>query len=193
LARRIEEEPGLQLLAEAADGRQALALIGERAPDIAVLDLKMPHLDGIRVCARAAAESPYTKTVLLSAYVRSDVVFKALAAGARAILSKQASRAELLGALRAVATGEVVIPRALHTGLAQEIRARGGEAPPVLSLRELEVLRWIAAGASVPEIGRRLQLSAGTVKTHIQRLYEKLGVSERAAAVAVAMRHGIIE
>jgi two-component system nitrate/nitrite response regulator NarL len=193
LARRIQEEPGLQLLAEVADGRQALALIGERAPDIAVLDLQMPHLDGIRVCARARAEAPHTKTIVLSAHVRSDLVFKAIAAGARAFLSKQASRSELLGAMLAVGGGEVVIPRALHAGLAEEIRARGGDAPPVLSLREIEVLRCVAAGASAPEIGRRLHLSPGTVKTHLQRLYEKLDVGERAAAVAVAMRHGIIE
>jgi two-component system nitrate/nitrite response regulator NarL len=158
-----------------------------------VLALKLARLDGIRVCTRVTAEAPGTKTMLLSAEVSSDLVFRALAAGVRAILSRQAHATELLGALRSVAAGEVVIPRSLHAGLAQEIRARGAEAPPALSLRELEVLQWIAAGASVPEIGRRLHLSEGTVKTHIQRLYTKLDVSERAAAVAVAMRHGIIE
>lgn len=193
LARRIQEHPDLELAAEAGDGHQALVLIDELVPDVAVLDLKMPRLDGIQVCARASKETPHTKAMVLSAHVKSDLVFKAVAAGARAFLSKHASREQLLRAILAVGTGEVVIPSALHGGLAKEIRARGQEAAPALSVREFEVLRWIAAGASAPEIGRKLHLSAGTVKTHLQHLYEKLGVNDRAAAVAVAMRQGILE
>jgi two-component system, NarL family, nitrate/nitrite response regulator NarL len=193
LARRIHEHPDLELAGEASHGQQALALMRELAPDVAVLDLKMPRLDGIQVCARAAKETPGTTLMVLSAYVESELVFKAIAAGARGFLSKYASREDVLRTVLAVGNGEVVIPRALHGGLAEEIRARGDEARPALSLREFEVLRWIAAGASAPEIGRELHLSAGTVKSHMQHLYGKLGVSDRAAAVAVAMRQGILE
>jgi two-component system nitrate/nitrite response regulator NarL len=193
LARRIHEHPELELAGEAGNGQEALALVSELAPDVAVLDLKMPRLDGIKVCARVSQEMPATKPMVLTAHVKSDLVFKAIAAGARAFLSKYISRDDLLAAVIAVGKGGVVIPRTLHGGLADEIRARGEAPLPALSLREFEVLRWIAAGASAPEIGRKLHLSAGTVRTHMQHLYEKLGVSDRAAAVAVAMRQGILE
>jgi two-component system nitrate/nitrite response regulator NarL len=193
LARRIQECPELTLSGEAGNGHDALSLIRELSPDVAVLDLKMPRLSGIQVCARASTDTPATKLMVLSAYVNSDLVFKAIASGARAFLSKYTSRDELIGAILAVGSGEVVIPGPLHPGLAEEIRARGVAQTPALSVRELDVLKWIAAGASAPQIGRQLHLSAGTIKTHMQHLYDKLGVSDRAAAVAVAMRQGIIE
>lgn len=193
LARRIEECRELELIGQASDGQRALTLIHELVPDVAVLDLKMPLLDGIQVCALASNDAPATKLMVLSAYVDSDLVFKTIAAGARAYLSKYATRDDLISAVLAVGRGEVVIPRALHPGLAEEIRARGAQELPALSVRELDVLRLIATGASAPQIGRELHLSAGTVKTHMQHLYGKLGVSDRAAAVAVAMRHGIIQ
>jgi two-component system nitrate/nitrite response regulator NarL len=193
LARRIQERPELTLIGEAGNGHDAISLIGALTPDVAVLDLKMPRLNGIQVCARASTDVPSTKLMVLSAYVNSDLVFKAIAAGARAFLSKYTSRDDLIGAIVAVGKGEVVIPGPLHPGLAEQIRARGAARAPALSLRELEVLKWISVGASAPEIGRKLHLSAGTIKTHMQHLYDKLGVGDRAAAVAVAMRQGIIE
>lgn len=193
VARRVEEHPELRLVAEASDGQEALRLIDEVRPDVAVLDLRMPRLDGIRACKHASTTAPETKLMILSAYVKSDLVFRAISAGACSFMSKYSSRDELVGAIVAVGRGDTVIPDTLHAGLAAEIRERGRESQPSLSLREFEVLRWIAAGATAPEIGRKLHLSAGTVKTHMQHLYEKLGVSDRAAAVAVAMRQGILE
>jgi two-component system nitrate/nitrite response regulator NarL len=193
LARRIQECPQLELTGEAGNGQAALALMRELTVDVAVLDLKMPRLDGIQVCARASKDAPDTKLMVLSAYLNGELVFKAIAAGARAFLPKYATRDDLISAILAVGKGEVLIPRALHPGLAEEIKARRVDDVPALSLRELDVLRAIADGASAPEIGRRLHLSTGTVKTHMQHLYEKLGVSDRAAAVAVAMRHGILQ
>lgn len=193
LARRIQECPELDLVGEAGDGQQAIDQLRELAPDVAVLDLKMPRRDGIRVCRQASEETPETKVLVLSAHLKSELVFRAIAAGARAFLSKYASRDDLIAAILAVARGEVVIPRALHPGLVQEIRAHGTPPPPSLSVRELDVLRAIAAGASAPDIGRQLHLSPGTIKTHIQHLYEKLGVNDRAAAVALAIRQGILD
>ncbi len=193
LARRIKERPELELIGEAADGPAALAAIRELRPDVAVLDIKMPRLDGLRVAAAVARDGLATKVVILSAYVESPVVFKALAAGARAFLSKDADRREVCEAIAVVARGEVVLPPTVHSGLVEQIRAHGSEDEPSLSARERQVLALIASGASAPEIGRRLHLSTGTVKTHLTNLYEKLGVGDRAAAVAEAMRRGLIE
>lgn len=193
LARRIKERPELELVAEAADGPAALAEIRVTRPDVAVLDIKMPGLDGIRIASAVAREDLATRVLILSAYVESAVVFKALAAGARAFLSKDSDRREVCEAIIAVARGEVVLPPNVHAGLVDQIRSRGGDDTASLTAREREILVLIADGASAPQIGRALHLSTGTVKSHLKNLYEKLGVSDRAAAVAEAMRRGILE
>jgi len=193
LARRIRERPELELIGEASDGAQALAAIRELRPDVAVLDIKMPRVDGIRIAATIARDQPDTQVVILSAYLESVLVFKALAAGARAFLSKEADRREVCEAIIAVAGGDVVLPAGLHRGLVGEIRARGAADAPSLTIREREVLALVAAGDSAPQIGQRLHQSTGTVKTHLQHLYEKLEVNDRAAAVAEAMRLGLLE
>ena len=193
LARHIEQRPELELVAEAGDGAEALRLIRELRPEVAVIDLKLPRLDGIRVTAAAAQDAPETKVVILTAFLESAFVFKALAAGARAFVSKDADRADVCAAILAVAGGKVVIPPGLQPGLAEQIKAHARDDSPALSLREREVLALIADGASAPEIGRRLHLSTGTIKTHLQHLYEKLGVNDRAAAVAEAMRRGALQ
>ncbi|HLH64346.1 MAG TPA: response regulator transcription factor [Solirubrobacteraceae bacterium] len=192
LARHICERDELRLVGEAADGAAALDAIRDLRPDVAVVDLKMPRVDGIRVAAAAAREAPCTRVMILSAYIESALVFRALAAGAQAFLSKDAGRGEVCDAIVAVARGEVVLPPGLHSGLVEEIRARAGDEVPALTARELEVLQLVAAGASAPEIGERLHLSTGTIKSHLSHLYDKLGVSDRAAAVAEGMRRGLV-
>lgn len=193
LARRIKERPELELVGDAADGTAALDLIRKLRPDVAVLDIKMPRIDGLRLAAAITRDGLQTRIVVLSACVESAMVYKALAAGARAFLSKDADRGEVCDTIVAVARGEVVLPPTTHSGLVEQIRVRGGADEPSLTAREREVLALIADGASAPEIGRRLHLSTGTVKTHLKNLYEKLDVSDRAAAVAEAMRRGILE
>ncbi len=193
LARRIKERPDLELIAEAADGPDALEAIRELRPDVAVIDIKMPRLDGLRVAAAVARDKLPTKVVILSAFVESPVVFKALAAGARAFLPKDSDRRDVCEAILAVARGEVVLPPTMHSGLVEQIRTHAREDEPTLTGREREVLVLIASGASAPQIGRELHLSTGTVKTHLKNLYEKLGVRDRAAAVAEAMRRGMLE
>jgi len=192
LARHIAERSDLRLIGEAADGAEALDVIRDLRPDVAVVDLKMPRVDGIRVAATASHETPETRVIILSAYLESALVFRALAAGAQAFLSKDADRSEVCDAIVAVARGDVVLPSGLHSGLVEEIRARAGDDAPPLTVREREVLELVASGASAPEIGERLHLSTGTIKSHLSHLYEKLGVSDRAAAVAEAMRRGLL-
>ncbi len=194
IARVIAERPDLELVAEAADGRAALEKIRELVPDVAVIDVRMPKLDGSDVLVALRDEGLPTTVVFLSAFLDSKTVYDAVAAGANAYLSKEAETDEIVTAIRAAARGETILGPEVQTGLAEQIRFREeSEARPRLSDREHEVLKLIAQGLSAPEIGERIHLSTATVKTHLQHLYEKLGVSERAAAVAEGMRRGLVE
>jgi two-component system nitrate/nitrite response regulator NarL len=152
----------------------------------------MPGLDGVQVLNALTRDGDPTRVVLLSAYLDGATAFEAVAAGAAAYLSKDADGARIADAIAAVARGETVIGQEVQSGLAQQIRARGA-GRTLLSEREREVLGHVADGRSAPEIGRLLFLSTATVKGHLQSLYDKLGVSDRAAAVAEAMRRGLLE
>jgi two-component system nitrate/nitrite response regulator NarL len=194
IARVIAEQPDLDLVAEAGDGRAALDRIRQLRPDVAVIDVRMPKLDGSDVLAALREEGLPTNVVFLSAFLDSKTVYEAVAAGANAYLSKEAETDEIVTAIKAAARGETILGPEVQTGLAEQIRLREeSEARPRLSEREHEVLHLIAQGLSAPEIGERIHLSTATVKTHLQHLYEKLGVSERAAAVAEGMRRGLVE
>ena len=193
VVRAINERPELTLVGEAADGRRALELIRELAPDVAVLDVKMPGLDGLQVANAVERDALGTRVLMLSAFLDRQIVFKAVAAGAAGYLSKDAERLEITDAILAVHRGHTVLAPEVQAGVAAEVRSRWRPDVPSLSERERQVLEMIAEGMSAPEIGRRLFLSPATVKSHLQGLYEKLGVSDRAAAVAEAMRRGLLE
>ena len=193
LVRTVRERPEFELVAEVGDGRGALEAIRALAPDVAVLDVKMPELDGLRVLHAVTRDGLATRIVLISAFADGTTAYEAVAAGAAAFLSKDADRRAIADTIAAVARGETVIAPDVQAGLAGEIRARRGQDVPRLTDREREVLEHIAAGRSAPEIGRTLHLSPTTIKSHQQALYEKLGVSDRAAAVAEAMRRGLLE
>ncbi|HEY7074384.1 MAG TPA: response regulator transcription factor [Solirubrobacteraceae bacterium] len=193
VVRTVKERPDLEVVAETADGREALDAIRALKPDVAVLDLKMPGLDGVQVLNALTRDGDPTRVVLLSAYLDGATAFEAVAAGAAAYLSKDADGARIADAIAAVARGETVIGQEVQSGLAQQIRAQRDGRRTLLSEREREVLGHVAEGRSAPEIGRLLFLSTATVKGHLQSLYDKLGVSDRAAAVAEAMRRGLLE
>jgi two-component system nitrate/nitrite response regulator NarL len=193
LVRAIKERPDLELVGACGDGRTALPEIRRLTPDVAVLDVRMPGLTGTEVLNALARERITTRVVFLSAHVESDLVYRAVAMGAAAYLSKEADRATIFDAVAAVARGQTVLSPEIQSGLASQIQLREAQRRPVLSPREQEVLRLIAEGGSAPAIARELHLSPSTIKTHLQSLYEKLGVSDRAAAVAVAMRSGLLE
>jgi two-component system nitrate/nitrite response regulator NarL len=129
----------------------------------------------------------------LSALTDSSIVFRALEEGAKGYLSKDANRSDIVAAVVKVAKGETVVPPELTAGLVDQIRLRSQPDAPVLSEREMQVLKGFARGLSIPQVAAELYIGASTVKTHTQRLYEKLGVSDRAAAVAEAMRRGLLE
>ncbi len=183
----------IEVVAEAEDGAGALALIREHLPDVALVDYRMPELDGTQVAAAVRRDELPTRVLLLSAHDDAAIVYHALEEGAAGFLSKESTRAELVSAVLDCARGRDVVTASLTAGLAGEIRKRAQPAGPSLSSREREVLRMIADGLTVPTIAKQLFLAPSTVKTHVQRLYEKLGVGDRAAAVAEAMRRGLLE
>jgi two-component system, NarL family, nitrate/nitrite response regulator NarL len=183
----------VRVVGEAGTGREALELIRQEQPAVALLDQQMPDLDGLDVTRAVVRDGLATRVLLLSAFTDSSVVYSALESGAAGYLSKDARRAEIVDAVLRVAAGKTVVPAELAAGLAQQIRLRADAAGPPLSERERQVLQGFARGASVPQLARELYLGVSTVKTHTQRLYEKLGVNDRAAAVAEAMRRGLLE
>jgi len=189
LRRRAE----IEVVAQLGDGRQALEQIRQLRPDVAVLDLQMPGLDGIGVAGAVARERLSTRTLILSAYFDRQTAFQALAAGATGVLSKDASGLEIGDAVLAVARGETVLGPDVQAALAEQIRHTARLNQTLLTERESEVLRLVADGLSAPEIAARLHLGTTTVKTHLGRVYEKLGVTDRAAAVAEAMRRNLLQ
>ena len=193
VVRAVRARPEFELVGEAGDGREALEAIRADRPDVAVLDVEMPSLRGVDIVEALRRDGLTTRVVLLSAHLDSDTVYEAVAGGVSAYLSKAAPGERICDAIAAVARGEVILPAEVQAGLAAEIRLRSEPGRPALSPREQEVLRLIAEGLSAPAVGRELHLATATVKSHLKTLYEKLGVSDRAAAVAEAMRRGLLE
>jgi two-component system, NarL family, nitrate/nitrite response regulator NarL len=183
----------IEVLAEAEDGRQALQQIEEHEPDVAVLDYRLPGLDGLQVTHAVIRDGLPTRVLMLSAFTESGIVYKALEAGVAGYLPEEARREQIADAVLACSRGENVVPPEVAGGLISEIRLRATSDAPALTERERQVLKSISEGKSLPQIASELYLGVTTIKTHVQHLYEKLGVSDRAAAVAEAMRRGLIE
>jgi two-component system nitrate/nitrite response regulator NarL len=194
IVRAVRERPTLTLIGEASDGRGALQRISELRPDVAVLDLKLPGLDGLQVVKALRRDGVGSRVLMLSAFTEGPVVHELLSAGAAGYLSKSVERTQVCDAIEILARGGTMLDSSLQDGLLAAIQAQGAKAQrPWLTDREGEILVLIAEGLSAPGIGARLHLAPGTVKTHLSHLYEKLGVSDRAACVAEAMRCGLLE
>jgi two-component system nitrate/nitrite response regulator NarL len=193
VVRAVRARPEFELIGQAEDGRAALGVIRESAPDVAVLDVEMPSLGGVDVVRAVNRDALGTRVVLLSAHLESDTVYAAVQAGVSAYLSKAWSAERICDALLAVSRGEIILPGEIQAGLAAAIRSNAAAQQVHLTPREHDVLNGLARGLSAPAIAKELHVSTATVKTHLKTLYEKLGVSDRAAAVAEAMRRGLIE
>ena len=193
LVRALTSSGLVEVVAEADDGPSALAAIREHRPQVALLDHQMPGMDGGQVAAAVIRDELPTRVLLVSANNDSAIVYHALQQGAAGYLPKESSRSEIVDAVLQCAQGRDVVDPHLASGLAAEIRRRAEPSGPTLSARAREVLGMIADGASIPSIAKQLFLAPSTIKTHVQRLYEKLGVGDRAAAVAEAMRRGLLD
>jgi two-component system, NarL family, nitrate/nitrite response regulator NarL len=193
VVRALTSSGSIEVVAEADDGLSALEAIRTHSPQVALLDYRMPGMDGAEVAAAVLRDELPTRVLLVSAHDESAIVFGALQQGAAGFLPKESTRSELINAVLDCAKGRDVVAPSLAAGLAGEIRKQAEPQGPVLSPREREVLKMIAAGNSIPAMAKELYLAPSTVKTHVQRLYEKLGVGDRGAAVAEAMRRKLLE
>jgi len=194
----LETADDLEVVGEASDGVEALALVGSDRPDVVLMDLRMPGMDGIEATRRVREEFPEVEIVVLTTYGDDDLLLRALRAGARGYLMKDTARAVLLDTIRAAALGRSllsgdVLARVL--GASSEVAGAPVTVPPaaILTPREHEVLALAAQGLRTRDIGRRLGLSERTVKSHLASTYLKLDAPSRAAAVARAARLGLLD
>ena len=193
LERAVSEREELELVASSSDGREALERINEHEPDVAVVDVRMPGLDGLAIVNAVKRDGLRTKVMLLTGYEDPAAAYRALAQGAAGYVSKTSDHDELIDSIVTAGSGETVIAPQFAAGIASEIQLRESTERPALTGRETEVLTLLAEGRTAQRIGDELDLSEATIKTHLHNLYEKLGVSDRAAAVATAMRWGLLE
>src|SRR4029453_5527303 len=184
VVRAIKDRPDLELVGQCGDGRMAVAHVQELEPDVVALDMRLPSLNGIQVITALADAGSPTRVLVLSAFDEAALVYEATAAGAHGYVTKDADRQVICDAIAAVARGGSYFSPDIHDGLASQIRAHRHNERPRLRDREREILALTAEGRSSPEIARVLFLSTSTVKTHLQNVYEKLEVSDRARAAA---------
>jgi len=186
---------GIEVVGAAADGEQAMALAADLRPDVVLMDLRMPRLDGVAATRRLRERDPGVRVIALTTYDDEHSVMEAVRAGARGYLTKDAGAEEIRQALEAVVRGEAAIDPAvqhhLPDALATGAPATAGTLPDGLTPREAEVLALIAEGLSNAEIAHRLVVSEATVKSHINHLFTKIGVRDRAQAVTYAYRHDL--
>ncbi|MFJ2868170.1 response regulator [Kitasatospora sp. NPDC087314] len=197
--------PGIEVVGAAADGEEAVAMVERYRPDVVLMDLRMPRCDGVEATRRIRAAHPRTEVVVLTTYADDDSLFPALQAGARGYLTKDAGGEEIARAIADVRAGAAGLSPQVQLRLLERLSGasggsageagkpagRPGELPDGLTAREAEVLALIAEGLSNTEIAQRLFVSPATVKTHINNLFAKTAVRDRAQAVAYAFRHGI--
>jgi DNA-binding NarL/FixJ family response regulator len=190
---------GIELVGTAADGEEAVALAGELSPDVVLMDLRMPRMDGIEAIRALAERGDRPRAIALTTYADDASVLGALRAGARGYLTKDAGAEEIRAAVEAVSRGEAALDPAVQHHVVAALAGDAGRAaagvpelPDGLTPREAEVLELIAAGLSNSEIAERLVVSAATVKSHVNHLFAKAGVRDRAQAVTYAYRHGLV-
>jgi len=182
----LEMEADLQVVAEAGTGEQTLAQYRRHLPDVALIDLRMPGLDGIQTTAALCREFPQARIVVISTFQGGDDILRAMQAGAKTYLPKSVQREELIKAVRAIARGETYLPNVVAGRLAERLRR------PDLTGRELEVLRLVAAGNSNKAIASALSIEVGTVKLHVGKILEKLHARDRTEAATMAIQAGIV-
>ena len=184
----LDAEPDLVVVGEAGNGEEAVRLAAELRPDVVLMDLRMPGTDGVAATGRITAAGD-ARVLVVTTYDTDADILRAVEAGATGYLLKDTPRRELAEAVRAAARGETVLAPPVARALVSRVRLPAAEAP---TRRELEVLAEVARGLSNAEVGRALHISEATVKTHLVRVFEKLGVSDRTAAVTRAISQGLL-
>lgn len=179
----------IEVVGEAGDGQEAVTLYHRLQPDVVLMDLRMPGMDGVEAIEQIRRESPEARVLVLTTYDSDADILRAVEAGASGYLLKDSPRGDLFRAIEKVAQGQSVLAPTVADRLMQRMRSPGEET---LSKREIEVLQLVARGNSNRDIGKALHISTATVKTHLVRIFDKLGVDDRTAAVTVALERGIM-
>ena len=185
----LETQDEFQVIAEAENGREAFEQIAKIKPDVVLMDLRMPEMDGVEAIGRIKEKYPDINILVLTTYDTDADIVRAVEAGATGYLLKDAPREELFRAVRATAKSETVLAPVVAARLMGKVRDHGEQA---LSAREIDVLLLVARGASNQDVAEKLHVSTATVKSHLIQIYQKLGVSDRTAAVTTAIERGII-
>jgi DNA-binding NarL/FixJ family response regulator len=189
LSGMINGEPGFKVVGEAGNGKEAIAMTGELNPDVVLMDLRMPEMDGVTAIDHIKTDYPEVNILVLTTYESDADILRAIETGATGYLLKDTPREELFGAIRMVAEGKSPLDPGVATRLMQRMRGSDEEG---LSTREIEVLELVARGTSNKEIAKQLWVSETTVKSHMLHIFDKLGVTDRTAAVTAALKRGII-
>jgi DNA-binding NarL/FixJ family response regulator len=194
----LDAEPDIEVVGEAGDGRAAIEAADTLRPDVVLMDIRMPNLDGIEATRRIAAGAHTPRVLILTTFDLDEYVYEALRAGASGFLLKDAGAAELLHAIRVIAAGEALLSPSITRRLIADYARRppAREQPAALAEltpRELEVLRLIARGLSNGDIARELVVGDATVKTHVARIFAKLDLHDRAQAVVLAYESGLVQ
>ena len=191
----LETQPGITVVAEAGGGEEAVRLAAEHAPDVALMDLIMPGMDGVEATRRLTAQSPRTNVIMLTSYHDDEHVFPAIRAGALSYVLKEVGPEQLADAVRKAAAGEAVLHPRVAARVVRELHGARRDEPNVfheLSDRELEVLKLIAEGMNNAEIAGRLYVSEKTVKSHVSNILSKLHLVDRTQAAVYAWRQGVV-
>ena len=191
----LKREPDFKIVGEASNGLEAVEQARELSPDVILMDLRMPEMDGVEAITRIKEAKPEVKFIILTTYSDDEYIFKGIAAGARAYLLKDAPRDELFKAIRAVSRGESLIQPVVASRVLDKLAelSRKNPGAETLSDREVEVLRLMAKGDSNSNIAELLSITQSTVKTHITSIFQKLNVTTRTEAVTTALKRGIIQ
>lgn len=196
MAQVLESQPDMTVVAQAGDGREAVDLAQQHRPDIILMDINMPALDGVAAARHITAEQPGTGIIILTMYRRDDYVFEAIKAGASGYLLKEVELDELLASVRAVAQGEAVIDSAIASRVLAELRRpkpKPAEAEPALAERDLNILRFLAQGLTNQEIADQLSISEKTVRNRLSLVFRQLHLENRTQAALYALREGLVE
>jgi DNA-binding NarL/FixJ family response regulator len=194
VATMLRRQPDISVVGEAANGREAVDITKTLRPDVILMDLRMPEMDGVEAMRQIREDNQEVKFIVLTTFDTDEYIFHAIEAGAKGFLLKDASREELFKAVRAVNRGESLV----QPGVAARLLDRFAEllrptpAEPLLSARELEVVQLMSTGATNKEIAASLSISESTVKTHVANIFQKLDVNDRTGAVTTAIQKGII-